>query len=70
MENKPGCGFCDSIVIHNYPNAKGIHALVNFRRGGKIVFRSVMVDVNAVLAYMARQPFCQGIPYKVITHKG
>lgn len=71
MKNEKGCGFCDNIVIHSYPNARCvIKASVNFRRGSKIIFRIVMVDVPAVLSYMERQPFCDGVPYRVITHRG
>lgn len=69
MENKANNGFCDNIIIHSFPNSKYIvKAQVSFRRGNKIVWRIVMKDVDAVRAYMERQPFCTGIPYRIINH--
>jgi hypothetical protein len=69
MENKAHNGFCDNIVIHSYPNTRYIaKASASFRQGEKIVYRIVMRDVDAVLAYMARQPFCTDIPYRIINH--
>ena len=69
-ENKKGCGFCDQIIIHSYPHSEcPIKAVVNFKRAGKIVISSAMCDTDAVLSYMARQPFCDGVPYRIITHK-
>ena len=69
MENKRNCGYCDNIVIHNWQSAKGIKATVSLRKGKKIVFQFVMADVDAVLSYMLRQPFCYDVPFRVINHK-
>jgi len=69
-KNEKGCGFCDQIIIHNYPNSTmPVKAQANFKRDGKIINTAVMADVESILAYMARQPFCDGVPYRVITHK-
>ena len=69
--NYSGCGFCDKVMIHLYPNSPCIlKAAANFKRGGKIVMRMVMRDYESVAAYMARQPFCDGVPYRVFVHKG
>ena len=69
-KNEKGSGFCDSIIIHSYPDSPCIlKASANFRRGKKIVISIVQRDVKDILAYMARQPFCDGVPYRIITHK-
>ncbi len=60
--------YYDNIIIHNWKSARAITATVSFRKGKKIVLTIAMKDIDAVLAYMARQPFCTGIPYRIINH--
>lgn len=59
----------DKIIIHNYPGSASLSALANFRKDGKIVSRTAAHNVDTVLEFISRKPFCDGIPYKVITHK-
>ena len=60
----------DNVIIHYYPNEKsGIHAVVSFRKGNKVMISAAMKDVSSALSYMASREFCQGLPYRVITRK-
>ena len=59
----------DKIIIHSYPGSASISVVANFYKAGKIVSRMAAHDVDTVLEFISRKPFCNGIPYKVITHK-
>ena len=61
--------FCDNIVIHCYPNSPYIaKAQANFRMGHRIVWGIVMRDLDAIMNYMQKHSFCDGIQYKIINH--
>lgn len=56
----------DNAVIHLYPACPYIvKAGVNLRRGGKIVFRTALKDLEASRRFLAQW---EGLPVKVITH--
>ena len=59
----------DKIIIHNYSGSASLSVVANFYRNGKIASRMAAHDVDTVLEFISRKPFCDGIQYKVITHK-
>ena len=59
----------NNATVHYYPNSKCIiKCEVNMRHDSKIIWQFVMVDREAVAAYMIRQGW-QDLPVKHYTHK-
>ena len=60
----------DNVIIHSFPNDNSIiHAVMNFRKGKKIMISLALKDVSAAIFYMGSHEFCKDLPYRIITHK-